>query len=110
METTKKHLFQNIIVLILISSNKIVMNLSYKNQISWLVNIIIGNLDAKTRQSQKQLKILFLGFIQIILKQLEDTNNKDKNLKVKIYHITLKFILWHIYLSLFFVDFGKKRC
>ena len=37
--------------------------------------------------------MLFLGFISIIYKQLKDTNNKNKNLRAKIYYMTLKIIL-----------------
>ena len=37
--------------------------------------------------------MLFLGFIFIIYKQLKDKNNKDKDLKAKIYYMALKIIL-----------------
>ena len=69
------------------------MSLSQKNQILWPVYIIIENLDAKILQSQKRSRMLFLRFILIIYKRLKGANNKDKDLKAKIYHIVLKFML-----------------
>ena len=45
------HLFQTIIISILLSNNKIIMNLNYRDLM--LINITIKNLDAKTWQSQK---------------------------------------------------------
>ena len=53
--------------------------------------------------------MLFLGSIPIIHEQLEDANNKNKDLKAKIYHIVLKTMLQHIYLSFFFINFKKMR-
>ena len=70
-----------------------VMNVSHGDQILWPVYITIGNLDAKTRQSQKRPGTLLLGSILIFHKRSEDTNNKDKDLKAKIYHMALKTIL-----------------
>ena len=70
----------------------------------WPVYITIGNLDAKTWQSQKRPEMLFLGSIPIIHERSEDANNKDKDLKSKIYHMALKIILQHMYLSLAFVS------
>ena len=69
------------------------MSFCYRDQTLWLVYIIIGNLDTKTWHSQTQLGILFLRSISITDKWLEDKNNKDKDLKAKIYHLALKTIL-----------------
>ena len=69
------------------------MSLSHRNQTLWLVHITIGNLDAKTWLSQKQPRTLLLGSISIIHERLKDANNKDKDLKIKIYHMVLKNIL-----------------
>ena len=66
------------------------MSLSHKDQTLWLVYIIICNLDAKTRRSQKRPRTLLLGSIFIFHKRSKNVNNKDKDLKVKIYHIALK--------------------
>ncbi len=49
----KEYPHQATIILILISSDKTVMNLSHGDQTLWPVYITIGNLDAKIRQSQK---------------------------------------------------------
>lgn len=69
------------------------MSFYHREQIIWLVYITIRNLDTKTQQSKKWPKTLLLSRIPIIHERLEDINNKDKNLKVKIYHITLKTML-----------------
>ncbi len=73
------------------------MSLSHGDQILWPVYITIGNLDAKTRRSQKRPVTLLLGSIPIIYERSEDANNKDKDLKTKIYHMTLKTMLQHTY-------------
>ncbi len=78
-------------------SDKTVMNLSHEDQTLWPVYITIGNLDAKTRQFQKWPGTLLLGTIPIIHKWSKDANNKDKDLKAKIYHIILKTTLQRIY-------------
>ena len=69
------------------------MSLSYGDQILWPVYITIGNLNAKTWQSQKRPRTLLLSFISIIHKRSKDVNNKDKDLKAKIYHMMLKTML-----------------
>ncbi len=87
----KEHPPQATIIPILILSDKtVLMSLSHGDQILWLVYITIGNLDAKTRQSQKRLGTFLLGSIPIIYERSEDANNKDKDLKAKIYHMALK--------------------
>lgn len=42
---------------------------------------------------QKRPGILFSGFISIIHKWSKDTNNKNKDLKAKIYYMALKIML-----------------
>ena len=59
------------------------MNLSYGDQTLWPVYITIENLDAKTWQSQKRLRILFLGSITIVYQRSEDANNKKKKFEGK---------------------------
>ena len=59
----------------------------------WPVYITIGNLDAKTHWSQNQLGTLLLASIPIVHEQSEDSNNKDKDLKAKIYYQALKTML-----------------
>ena len=76
------------------------MSLSHKDQILWPVYIIMENLDAKTWRSQKRPGTVLLGFISIIHERSKDANNKDKDLKAKIYHITLKIMLQRTYLGL----------
>lgn len=44
--------------------------------------------------------MLLLSSILIIYKWLENANNRNNNLKIKIYYIILKTILQHIYLLL----------
>ncbi len=85
------------------------MDLSHGKQILWPVYIKIGNLDAKTRQFQKWPRTLLLGSIPIVHTRSEDANNKDKDLKAKIYHMALKTILQRTYLSLPSVYFNKKE-
>lgn len=51
--------------------------------------------------------MLFLSFIPIVYKWLKDANNKNKDLKIKIYYMVFKTILQNIYPSFFFVDFKK---
>ena len=86
------------------------MTFSHGDQTLWPVYIIIGNVDAKTRRSQKQLRTLLLGFIHIIHKRSENANNKNKDLKAKIYHMALKTILQRTYSSFPFIDFKEMRC
>lgn len=81
------------IILILFSSNKIVISLSYEDQTLLLLYIIISNLDLKTRYRETWLSTLLLQSISVIHKQSEDTDNKNKDLKAKIYHLALKTIL-----------------
>ena len=85
------------------------MSLRHRDQTLWPVNIIIENLDAKTRQSQKRPGILLLGSILIIYKRSEDANNKNKDLKVMIYQMVLKIMLQRIYPNISFVGFSKKE-
>lgn len=69
------------------------MRFSYKNQTLWSIYITIENLDVKTWQCQKWLKSLLFGSIFIFYKQWKNENNKNKDLKTKIYYIALKTIL-----------------
>ena len=81
------------IIPILLSSDKTVMSLSHGDQTLWPVYITIGNLDSKTRRSQTRPSTLLLGFIPIVHERLEDGNNKDQDLKAKIYHLALTTML-----------------
>ena len=82
------------------------MSLSHRDQTLWPVYITIQNLDAKTRRSQKQLGTLLLDSILIVHKHSENANNKDKDLKTKIYHMVLKTMLQHTYPSFHYVELG----
>ena len=81
------------IISVLLASDKTIMSLSHGDQILWPVYVIIENLDAKTCQSQNRPAILLLGSIPIVHKRAEDSNNKDRDLKAKIYHLALKTML-----------------
>ena len=52
--------------------------------------------------------MLFLGSIPFVHKRLEDANNKDKDLKAKIYHMALKTMLQHTYPNLSSVELRKR--
>ena len=86
-----------------------VMSLSHGDQTLWPVYISIENLNAKIRRSQKRPKTLLLSSIPIIYERSEDANNKDKNLKAKIYNMALKTMLKCTYPSFPFIDFKKMR-
>ncbi len=75
------------------------MSLSHGDQTLWPVYIIIGNLNAKTWQSQKRPGTLLLSSIPIIYERSEKANNKEKDLKAKIYYMALKSMLQHTYLA-----------
>ena len=90
-----KHPLETTIIPILLSSDKTVMSLSHGDQTLWPVYITIGNLDSKTRRSQIRPGTLLLGSISIVYEHLEDRNNKDQDLKAKIYHLALKTMLQH---------------
>ena len=81
------------IIPILLSSDKTVMSLSHGDQTLWPVYITISNLDSKTRRSQTRPGTLLLGSIPIVHKRSEDGNNKDQDLKAKIYHLALTTML-----------------
>ena len=98
------------IIPILLSSNKIVMSLSYGDQTLWPVYITIKNLNTKTWQSQKRPRTLLLGFIFIIYNWSIDANYKNKNLKAKIFPIPLKTILQYTYSCFPFIDYKKMKC
>ncbi len=72
------------------------MSFSYRNQVFWSVYVSISNLDAKMWQSQNWPDILLLGSIPIVHKQVEDPNNKDRDLKAKIYLLALETMLKHL--------------
>lgn len=82
-----------IIIAILLSSNKTIRSLIYKNCVFLSIYIIIKNLDTKTYQSQNRPAILFLGSISIFYKELKDSINNDRDLKTKIYYLALKTVL-----------------
>ncbi len=75
------------------------MSLYHGHQMLWPVYIIIDNLDPNTWGSQTWQNTLLLGSIIVVHKWSEDRNNKDKDLKAKIYHRALKTMLQHKCLS-----------
>lgn len=87
-----------------------VQSFIYSDQILWPIYITIKSLNAKILIPQKRPKKLLFGSIFIIHKQSEDANNKNKDLKAKIYYMTLKTILQRIYSSFSFINFKEMRC
>ena len=81
------------IIPILLPNDKTVMSLCHGDQTFWPVYITIGNLDSKTQRSQICPGTLFLGSIPIVNKRSENGNNKDQDLKAKIYHLALTTML-----------------
>ena len=81
------------IILVLLASDKTIMSLSHGDQILWPVYVTIGNLDAKTCRSQNRPATLLLGSIPNVHERAKDSNNKDRDLKAKIYHLALKTML-----------------
>ena len=63
------------------------------------VYITIGNLDIMTWRSQTRVGTLLLSSIFVIHKRSKDGKNKDKDLKIKIYHLALIIMLERKYLS-----------
>ena len=53
--------------------------------------------------------MVLLTSILIINKWLKDANNKDKDLKAKIYHMAIKTMLQYTYPNFFSIDFKKKE-
>ena len=53
--------------------------------------------------------MLFLSSILNVYERLEDANNKDINLKAKIYNKALKTMLQYTYPGLSFYELFKKR-
>ncbi len=81
----------------MLASDKIVISLSHGDQVLWPVYVTIGNLDVKIRQSQNRLGTFFLGSIPIVYERVEDSNNKDRDLKSKTYHLALRTMLERMY-------------
>ncbi len=69
------------------------MNLNYWDQMLGLVYITIENLDSKTWCSQTWPSTPLFGSILVVYEWSEDEDNKDKDLKAKIYHLALKIML-----------------
>jgi Plavaka transposase len=81
------------IIPILLASDKTVMSLSHRDRVLWPVYVTIDNLDAKTCRSQNRPGTLLLSSIPIVHKRAEDSNNKDRDLKAKTYHLALRTML-----------------
>ena len=84
---------KTMIIPILLLNDKIVISLSNEDQILWPIYITISNLDSKTWRSQICPNTLLWGFIPIAHERSEDRNNKDQDLKAKIYHLALTTML-----------------
>ncbi len=93
MEKQKELYAKSTIIPILLANDKTVMSLSHGDQTFCLIYITIDNLDAKTCWRQNWPGISLLGSIPIVHKRVEDLNNKNRDLKAKIYHLALKTIL-----------------
>ncbi len=96
-EKQKKLLVGATIIPILLASEKTVMSLSHGDQVLWPVYITIGNLDAKTHWSQNWPRTLLLGSLPIVHERAEDSNNKNRDLRSKTYHLALRTMLKRIY-------------
>lgn len=72
------------------------INLSHGDQVFRLVYIIIGNLYVKTCRSQNRPGTLLLDSTPIVYEQVEDSNNKNRDLKAKIYYLALKTMLKYL--------------
>lgn len=83
----KKYLPQATIISILILNDKMVISLCYKDQTLWQIYIIIANLDAKNRQSQKLPGILLLGFILVYHERSKDIITKRSERQHLLYGI-----------------------
>ncbi len=94
-----EHSSKATILPILLLSDKIIISLSHEDQTLWPVYITIGNLDTKTWRSQTRPGTLLLDTIHIVHEQSEDGDNKDKDLKAKIYHLVLQTMLHFKYPS-----------
>lgn len=71
---------------------------------------MISNWDSKMQQSQIHLEILLLESISIIHQSLKDKNNKDKDLKAKIYYLALTTIFEYKYLLPIYVIYNELIC
>ena len=74
----------------MLASDKIMMSLSYGDQVFWPVYVTMGNLDAKICWSPNWLDILFIGSIPIVHEQTEDSDHKNRDLKIIIKYLALK--------------------
>lgn len=72
------------------------MSLNHEDQVLWPVYYIICNLDAKTHQSQQHSGTLLLGSILIVHERVGNSNNKYKDLKLKVYYLAMKTIHEHM--------------
>lgn len=61
------------------------MSISYKDQIFCPLYVIIDKLDIKMCQSQNWLDTLLSDSKPIVYKQKKNSNNKNKDLRAKIY-------------------------
>ncbi len=95
-EKQKKRRVGATIIPILLASDKTVMSLNCGDQVLWPVYITTGNLEAKTCWSQNRPETLLLGLIPIVYERVEDSNNKNRYLKSKTYHLALKIMLEHM--------------
>lgn len=80
----------------MLAIDKTRLSLSHEDQVFWPVYVIIDNLDIKIYPSQNWPRILLLGSILIVHEWAKNLNNKNRNLKIKIYHIAIKTMLEYI--------------
>lgn len=74
-------------------------------KVVWVLNLILlknKKLKCKNSTILKKLGNLLLNTFSIFYKRLKDRNNKNKDLKAKIYYMAWKTILKHTYYSFFF--------
>ena len=74
------------IIPVLLASDKTMLSLHHGDQSAWPIYITIGNLDRKTRRSQKVPGSVLLGFLPITSETVDDS-------KARVYHAVMELIL-----------------
>ena len=74
------------IIPILLASDKTMLSLHHGDQSAWPIYITIGNLDRKTRRSQKVTGSVLLGFLPITSETVDDS-------KARVYYAAMELIL-----------------
>ncbi len=76
----------DIIVSVLLTTDKIMLTQHHKNKFAWSVYIIVDNLNQTTQRKQNRFNVILLKFIS-------STKHVNEDLKHELYHHSLKIIL-----------------